>query len=145
MVFVLDLLGLILAFKDGNKKPFMQLGWALAAFCILLAVILNHNQITWGWTEISSVFLGVVAIALWLMWSAEKALWAYMVAMYLSFVPQAVDYWKEPQPDTLWLWLMSIATCLFAVLGAEKYNFANLFVPVAAAILNVAITILCIL
>ncbi len=145
MVFVLDLLGLILAYRDGNKKPYLQLGWAIAAFCIFLAVTLNGNRATWGWVEMASVFLGAVAIVLWLAWSAEKALWAYMVAMYVSFVPLMADYWKTPQPDTLWLWLMTIVSCLLAVLGAEKNDFANLFVPVAAMILNVIITVLCLL
>ena len=145
MVLVLDVLGLILAFKGGNKKPYLQAGWALAALFIFLAVLLNGDQVVWGWTESVSVFLCAAAIVLWITKSALVAQWAYIAAMYISFVPLMADYWKEPQPDTLWLWLWTIIACLLAVLGAEKRDFANTFVPWAAAILNVAITVLCLL
>ena len=145
MVLVLDGLGLILAFKGGNEKPYLQLGWAMAALCIFAAVLLNGNRVMWGWTESVSVLLCCAAIVLWITKSALVAQWAYMAAMYISFVPLMADYWKEPQPETLWLWLMTIVSCLLAVLGAKKYNFANLFVPVAATGLNVIITFLCLL
>ncbi|MDP2655653.1 MAG: hypothetical protein Q8P17_03960 [bacterium] len=145
MVFALDLLGLILAYRGGNKKPYLQIGWAIAAFCIFVAVILNGDQVRWGWTEIISVILCCVAIVLWLTRSALVAQWAYMAAMYISFVPLMADYWREPQPDTLWLWLWTIASCLLAILGAEKRDFANTFVPWAAIGLNVIITVLCVL
>ena len=145
MVFVLDLLGLILAYRGGNKKPYLQVGWAMAAFCIFVTVMLNGSQVNWGWTEIISVVLCCVAIVLWLTRSALVAQWAYMAAMYISFVPLMVDYWKEPQPDTLWLWLWTIVSCFLAILGAEKRDFANTFVPWAAIVLNVIIVGLCIL
>lgn len=145
MVFVLDVLGLVLAYRGGNPKPYLQLGWAFAAFCILVAVVLNKSPFKWGWTESASVVLGCVAIVLWLTMNARVAQWAYMAAMYISFVPLGVDYWKEPQPETLWLWLMTIASCLLAILGAERRDFADTFVPWAAIGINVIITILCLL
>lgn len=145
MVLVLDALGLVLAYRGGNKKPYLQLGWALAAFCIFIAVMLNGSPLGWGWTGTVSVVLSVVAIILWLTMSALVAQWAYMAAMYISFIPLMADYWKVPQPDTLWLWLWTIASCLLAVLGAEKRDFANTFVPWAAIGLNVIITVLCVL
>lgn len=145
MVFALDALGLILVYKDGNKKPFLQIGWAVAMCCVFLAVILNGNQMVWGRTEIISVILCVVAIILWITMSARKALWAYIAAMYISFIPLAVDYWNKPQPDTLWLWLWTIVTCLLAILGAEKRNFAYTFVPWAVIGLDAIIVVLCVL
>ncbi len=145
MVFVLDALGLILAYKGGNKKPYLQIGWAMAAFCIFVAVILNGNIASWGWTETVSVTLCCMAIVLWITKSALVAQWAYMTAMYISFVPLMADYWRQPQPDTLWLWLWTIASCLLAILGAEKRDFANTFVPWAAIGLNTIITVLCLL
>lgn len=144
MVLALDGLGLVLAFKGGNHKPYLQIGWALAGLCIFLAAILNGNQARWGWTEIVSVVFCGVAVVLWLTRSARVAQWAYMTALYISFVPLMVDYWKEPQPSTLWLWLWSVVSCLLAVLGAEKRDFANTFVPWAAAGLNIIIAMLCI-
>jgi len=145
MVLVLDALGLTLAYKDGNKKPYMQLGWALAAVGIFGAVVSSGNEIDWGWIETISVLLCGEAVVLWITMSARTAQWAYMAAMYISFLPQMVDYWKVPQPDTLWLWLMSLVTCLLAILGAEKRDFANTFVPLGAGILNLIITVLCLM
>jgi len=145
MVFALDGLGLILAFKGGNRKPYLQVGWAMAALCIFAAVMLNGEQIVWGWTETVSVILCGIAVVLWVTRSALVAQWAYMTAMYISFVPLMKDYLEEPQPDTLWLWLWTIASCLLAILGAEKRDFANTFVPWAAAGLNAIIVLLCIL
>lgn len=145
MVFVLDLLGLVLAYKDGNKKPYLQLGWAVASVCILTAVALSSNPIGWGYTETISVVLCGVAIILWITTSARAALWAYMAAMYISFFPLMTDYWGKPQPDTLWLWLWTIVGCLFAILGAEERDFARTFVPWAALGLNAIITVLCFL
>lgn len=144
MVLVLDGLGLILAFKGGNKKPLLQLGWALAAACIFAAVLLNDQPTVWGWTETSSVVLCGIAIVLWITRSALEAQWAYMAATYISFIPLMVTYWRAPEPDTLWLWLLTIVACLFAVLGAEKRDFANTFVPWAAIGLNAIIAVLCI-
>lgn len=145
MVFILDFLGLVLAYKDGNEKPYLQLGWAVASVCILVAVVLSGNPIGWGRTETISVILCSIAIVLWITESARAALWAYMAAMYASFFPLMTDYWHEPQPDTLWLWLWTIIGCLLAVLGAEERDFAHIFVPWAALSLNVIITILCVL
>jgi len=145
MVFVLDFLGLVLVYKDGNKKPYLQIGWAFASICILSAVAISGNPIGWGQTETISVILCGVSIVLWITMNARAALWAFMVAMYISFVPLMVDYWEKPQPDTLWLWLWTIISCLLAILGAEKRDFANTFVPWAAIGLNAIISILCIL
>lgn len=145
MVFLLDFLGLILVYKDGNRKPYLQIGWAVAAACILFAVMLTDNPVGWGRTETISGVLCGIAIILWVTMSARKALWAYMIAMYISFVPLMVDYWSKPQPNTLWLWLWTILTCLLAILGAEKRDFANTFVPWAAIGLNAIIAVLCIL
>ena len=145
MVFVLDFLGLILVYKDGNKKPLLQLGWAVASVCILFAVAISGNPIGWGRTETFSVVLCGVAIWLWISLSARAGLWAYMIAMYVSFFPLMADYWSKPQPDTIWLWLWTILSCLLAVLGAEKRDFTNTFVPWAALVLNTIIAILCIL
>lgn len=145
MILVLDGLGLVLAFKGGNDKPFLQIGWTLAAMFIFTAILLNGQPLVWGWTETISVVLCAVAIALWITKGALAAQWAYMAAMYLSLVPLASDYWTSPQPDTLWLWLWTIIGCLLAILGAEKRNFATTFVPIGAIGVNAIIAVLCII
>jgi len=145
MILLLDVLGLFLAYKDGNKKPYLQIGWVLAATCIVLAITLGNSPWQWGWAESISLALCGISTVLWLTLSARVAIWAYMVAMYISLIPLMMDYWQKPQPETMWLWLWTIATCLLAILGAERRDFANTFVPWAAIVLNAVITVLCIL
>ncbi len=145
MILILDPLGLVLVYKDGNKRPYLQLGWLLSAACIVSAITLGKSPWQWGMIENISLGLCLVAVVLWLALSARVATIAYMTAMYLSCVPLIVDYWKEPQPSTLWLWLWTIATCLLAIFGAAKRDFAHTFVPWAAILLNGIIAILCIL
>lgn len=145
MTLLLDVLGLVLVWKEGNKKPYLQAGWACAALCIVLAVTMSDNPWHWGWIESASLFLAGVAILLWLTMSARFAIWAYMSAAYISVAPLMVDYWYTPQPRTLWLWLGVISTCLLAIYGAPKRDFANTFVPWAAIVLNSVIAVLCII
>ncbi|MCR4334054.1 MAG: hypothetical protein NUV60_03545 [Patescibacteria group bacterium] len=143
MSMALDTLGLILVIKDGNTKPFLQLGWAAAGLFVLSAVLMNDNQIGWGLTETLSVLFFGVTVWLWISQTARRALWAYMTARYVAFVPLMAQYWDKPQPDTLWLWLLMVVACLLAILGAEKRDFANTFVPWGAIVMNVFIAALC--
>jgi hypothetical protein len=145
MVLLLDGLGLFLSIKDGNKRPYIQIGWTMAALCIVLAITVNNNPWHWGTMETVSLMLCMIAIVLWRTLSARTALWAYMGAFYISFFPQIVDYWYSPQPDTLWLWLWTVGTCALAIIGAEKRNFTNTFVPWGGLALNGLIAVLCIL
>lgn len=145
MILLLDFIGLVLVIKDGNKKPYMQIGWAAAALCIVLAITLGNSPWHWGWTETTSLVLCGVAVLLWLTLSARIAIWAYMTAMYVSFFPQLLDYWHEPQPDTLVLWIGTVITCLLAIYGAPKRDFTNTFVPWAAILLNAITAVLCVL
>ena len=144
MILLLDVLGLILVCKDGNKKPYLQLGWVLAAACIVLAITLGGSPWHWGWVESASLLFCGIAVILWLTLSARAALWAYMAAMYIAFVPLMANYWYEPQPETLWLWYWTIGTCLLAIYGANKRDFANTFVPWGAIVLNAIVAWLCI-
>lgn len=143
MIFILDFLGLILVYKAGNKKPYIQLGWALASVCILLAITLGKSPWHWGWTENVSFALCGIAILLWLTLNARIAILAYLVAMFASVVPLMADYWKEPQLQTLWLWLSTVGTCLLAIYGADKRDFTNTVIPWAALVLNAMIAVLC--
>ncbi len=145
LIFLLDGLGLVLAYRAGNKRPYLQIGWCFAAFCIVLAITLGKNPWKWGWVETAALILAGVAIVLWLKWSAKKALWAYMAAAYVSTMPLLVDYWNVPQPSTLWLWLWTVGTCLLAIYGSERRDFANTFVPWGALVLNGFIAVLCVL
>jgi hypothetical protein len=143
LVFFLDLLGLVLAWKAGNRKPFIQVGWTVASICILVAIFFSNYEISWGKVETISVLLSLIAIYLWLTKSAGVAMYAYIVAMYTSFVPVMTDYWNVPQPQTGWLWMWTIITCIMSIWAAEKRNWANTAIQWAAIGLNGIILILC--
>lgn len=145
MIMLLDVLGVILAYKDGNKQPYLQIGWTVAATCVVLAIAFGDSPWQWGQTETISLLLCGVATVLWLMMSARAALFAYMAAMYLSTVPLIVDYWRQPQSGTLWVWLWTIVGCALAIYGAPKRDFTYTFVPWAAIVMNGFIALLCIL
>ena len=143
MVLALDVLGLVLAIKDGNKKPYMQIGWVLAATCIFVGAFFSESISVWGLTETISVLMCVVAVILWQTLGPKPGLVSYVTAMWISFVPLAMDYLKEPQSSIAWLWQLTIVSCLLAVVGAEKKDFTNTFVPWGCIGLNVVMWYLC--
>ncbi|MEI9966991.1 MAG: hypothetical protein WDN67_05230 [Candidatus Moraniibacteriota bacterium] len=143
MVLLLDFLGLVLVYRDGNRRPFLQLGWCVAAICILLAVLIGDSPWQWGMVETVSVTICLVAVWLWLTRSAHTALFAYLFAFFVSGMPLAIDFWHVPQPSTLWLWLSTVGTCGLALYGAEKRDMAHLGLPWVAIVLNSILAILC--
>lgn len=145
MVLILDFIGLILVISDGNKKPYLQIGWTISAFCIVSAIIFNDSPWHWGIIESASSILCAISIVIWIKTTAHKALWAYMVASYTSCYPLIKDYWYSSQPETIWIWLCTIAACLLAIYGAPKRDFANVFIPWNAIIINGTLTMLCVL
>lgn len=145
MVMMLEIIGLFSVLKGGNKKPYLQLGWTVAALCVLLALLIGDSPWHWGRTETISLLSCLVVTVLLLKAGARVAVWAYMVAMYVAFIPLMVDYWHTPQPATLWFWLLNITACLLAVYGAQKRDFASTFIPWASIFQNALIALLCIL
>jgi hypothetical protein len=147
MVFLLDGLGLCLAYKvykdrPGAKlsdAPLMQAGWFIASICILAAVLFQSSFIHWGWIETVSFLCCIGSICLWLAKDAASGLWPYMIAMYVSFTPQLADYVREPQPETWWLWFGTIVAALLAIFAADKgkRGLRDCFVPWASLPLNV--------
>ncbi len=144
MVLILDIVGVVLVFNDGNKKPYLQMGWTISAFLVTSAIVLNDNPWHWGMVESVSFALCVISIVIWIKASARKALWAYMAASYISCFPLIVDYWNIPQPATLWVWVCTIGACLLSIYGSKK-DFANVFVPLNAIVANGIIAVLCVL
>lgn len=136
LIFILDALGLVLAYKSGNKRPWIQWGWAVAASLILLATLNNKHTWAFGWVEYICIACCFISVYFWLTEKADRGLMSYIVAVYISFVPQLVDYWDSPQPETWWLWLGSIVACACAIYGAEKKDFVHTFVPWACIPFN---------
>lgn len=142
MVLALDFIGVVLAFRAGNRKPWLQVGWAMAATLIVAAILFRQHVWEWGWIETASALAFLLALCLWWWKSAAHGLGAYMLAMYISCIPQGIDYWNTPQPETAYVWLGSAFASFLAVAGAPKHDYAHVFVPWAAIILNVGFTIL---
>lgn len=140
----LDAVGLFLVIKAGNKRPFLQLGWFIAACCILAAVLLGDSPWHWGMVETTAVVFCLIAVGLWLMLSAEIAIFAFIAAFIIAAIPLMVDYWRNPLPETTWLWVVTVFTCLLSIYGAKKQDVAHTAVPWSAVGLNAFITFLCV-
>ena len=142
MILVLDVLGLILVLRAGNKSPFLQIGWTIAALLIVLAIALNNTLWQWTWIETISVSFCILSIFIWYKISAKYAIWPQMMAAYISFIPQGVDYWSLPQTQTWWLWAGTIVGCLLAIIGSKKQTFENVFIPWGCVILNATVLLI---
>lgn len=145
MVLVLDALGLFLLVKAGHHWPPLQIGWTVAATLIFAAVLYTGQAWAWGVVEYSSI-AGCLCAAL-LYFKGGKAIWAlyaYLVATYISIIPQAVDYWQEPRPETLYIWVWSATGCALALIGLkrEERDQAHMLVPAACLLLNSIMAIL---
>lgn len=142
MVLLLDVLGFLLALKAGNKRPYLQFGWMAAAILIIIAILMNGSSWEWGPIESLSFLFCIVAVIFWLMRSATSGLWFYLIAIYISFIPQAVSYWHSPDTSTWYLWAGSVFTCILAIIAAEKHDSAHVLTPWACVILNLGILLL---
>lgn len=148
MVFLLDGIGLLLAYKVYQENedaglsdaPLMQAGWLIASICILAAVLSQSNELKWGKIETISLLCCIASIALWVTMDAASGLWPYGVAMYASFTPQLTDYLDKPQPETWWLWLGTIVAAVLAILAAQKgkRGIKECFAPWVSLPLNAA-------
>jgi hypothetical protein len=152
MIWVMDITGLWIVVAEGNRKPWLQIGWVFAATSIMTAILIRGGSWKWGNTEFLSLGLCLLAVALWQIlkngFGKKKeaviiGLIFQTLATYISVVPQAIDYWKVPAPETWYLWFFSIVSSLMAVYAAEdRRNPVQVFIPWACAALNVSIWIL---
>lgn len=145
MILIMDVSGLWIACVEGNKRPFLQIGWVGAASLILFAILMKENAWNWGSVETSSFILCALALLLWRALGKKGVLlglFLQSVAVYVSFIPQAIDYWKKPDPSTWYLWFWTIVGCVCAIYAAEKRDAPHTFIPWACIVLNTAIFIL---
>ena len=136
MALLLNTIALIMVYRGGNKRPLLQVGWTAASVCIFVAVCLSQSPFRFGWVETVSLACCAVAVWVWRTKDARSGLPFYMVAAYVSFIPQVSDFWFKPQPETLYVWLWAIVGCTFAIIGAKERNFVSTFVPYGCGALN---------
>lgn len=132
MIFVLDVLGVLIAYQEGNKKPYFQLGWTGSVLCIIFAVWINQDPWHWGWIENISLCLCCITLITWKTKGVHLATWVYIIAMYMVLIPV---FWQLEQG--IWILIWSIETCLLAIYGAPKRDFANTSIPISMLILNI--------
>jgi hypothetical protein len=152
MVWFMDVTGLIIVVAEGNRKPWLQVGWLLAATLIILAIFFRGGNWYWGNIETISTALCVIAFVLWqacnkLQVTKNYGVWVGLalqsLAIFISFIPQGVNYLDHPRPETWYVWFFSIIASLMAIYAAEdRRNPAHVFIPWSCAALNAIIFVL---
>ena len=123
MVLILDFVGLALLLAAGNKEPFIQIGWCLAAILIFFAALKNRGDWKWSRTESWSVGACALAVAIWIATGSVWSLLGYLLAAFISVIPQVAQYWTEKREERIkatWLWVVSAFAILLAIIGSPK-------------------------
>lgn len=149
IVLLLDVVGLYLTYVTGNHEPYIQLGWCFAATLIVIAAWVRKGDWLWTRTETVVLVLCIVSVTVWLTSEAVLvSLIGYLMAAYLSVVPQAKDYLRHPEVarKSAWVWQVSIVAILFplaAKLVEQKYGIGHTLIYYALVVLNVLMATLC--
>ncbi len=142
MILLLDVIGLALVILSGNKEPFIQAGWTLAAIFVFIAACVNRGNWEWTLVETFSLVCCVVSIAVWIMSGSAWSLLAYVFAGYFSAIPQAKQYWLDhvEARKSAWLWVVSCFALALAIFGIPSFSPEYSVVPVGFLLLNVAMS-----
>lgn len=149
IVLVLDFAGLYLAYATGNDEPYIQIGWCVAAALIVLAAWTRKGDWLWTRTDTAVLIICAVSVGVWLTSEAVAlSLVGYLLAAFLSALPQARDYLRHPDVarKSAWVWQVSIIAILFplaAKLVEAKYGVEHTLVYYALISLNVFMAGLC--
>jgi hypothetical protein len=149
IALILDIAGLYLAYAAGNDQPYIQMGWCVAAFIIFMGAWARKGD--WVWTRIDTAVLIIcgLSVAVWLMSSVKLiSLSGYLVAVYVSAVPQARDYLRDPATarKSAWVWQVSMVAIMFplaAKLIEQKYGIEHTLLYFAFIVLNMIMAALC--
>jgi hypothetical protein len=125
MILLNNAVGLAILFrkdKETAEKPYLQMGWFGSSFLVVLAIYFGPNAHTWHWGTVESVSFGACGIALLfrLVKNVAAAMTAYICAVFISTIPIALDYWHQPQPSSIWLWVSTLVACPLAIYGATQ-------------------------
>ena len=149
IVLVLDVVGLYLTYATGNHEPYIQIGWCIAALLIVVAAFVRKGD--WQWTSIDTAVLIICAgsVAVWLTSEAVFAsLLGYLIAAFLSALPQAHDYVRHPDMarKSAWVWQVSAIAIIFPLVAKYvegKSGIEHTLVYWALIGLNVIMSGLC--
>lgn len=149
IVLVLDVAGLYLAYATGNKEPYIQAGWCIAALLIVIAAWARKGD--WLWTRTETFVLTICAVSI-CVWLASEAvlvsLLGYLAAAFLSVWPQAKDYIRHPEVarKSAWVWQVSVLAIMFpliAKLAEHKHGVEHTLIYYALIGLNVIMAVIC--
>ena len=149
IVLVLDMAGLYLAYATGNKEPYIQAGWCIAALLIVIATWKCKGD--WQWTKTESMVLAICVLSVIVCLMSQSvliSLLGYLTAAFLSVWPQAKDYLRHPDVarKSVWVWQVSIVAILFpliAKLVEGKYGVEHTLIYYALIGLNLIMAALC--
>ncbi len=142
MILILDAVGLVLTVLSGNHEPYLQAGWMIAAILIMIAAVLNRGD--WEWTGTETICLVCCAAAggWWVLSGSPWALAGYVVACYISVVPQAKQYVHDLvlARTTAWIWVVSAGASAIAIMGQPEFTPQYLLVPIGMCLLNLGMS-----
>ena len=122
---IMDGVLVALSIRAGNKKPYLFIGWTLAALLVTTGMILKGASWQIGFVEIVSFIGVIIATYFWVTNKSERGLYASAIAMFIAGVPQIVTFWTSPAIDTWWLWAGTALACTFSILASPRLQNAT--------------------
>lgn len=114
-----------LSIRGGNKKPFLFIGWTLAALLITFGILINGAVWQIGFVEMVSIGAVILSVYFWVKDKSEKGLFACAVAMFVAGLPQITSFWHTPATGTWWLWAGTAFVCTLSILGSARWKSAH--------------------
>ena len=139
---MLDYCAVALYIEAGNKKPYLQIGWAMSATFVVAILVINGISWKWDAVEIFSIIATMIATYFWIKNKSEEGLWICATALLFAGIPLACDSWKEPQIETWWLWAGTTLACVLSIVTSPKIDVKNTLVTFSAVIYNIMILLI---
>lgn len=111
-----------LSIKEGNKRPWLFIGWTVTTSITTVGMILKGASFQIGTTEIISILGVITSVYFWIKNKTANALIACAVAMFIAGIPQMVNFWYTPAISTWWLWAGNAIACALSMFGSAKWK-----------------------
>lgn len=122
---LMDGILVVLSIRAGNKKPYLFIGWTLAALLVTTGMFINGAIWQFGFVEMISIGVAILSVYFWITDKSEDGLWACAIGMFVAGVPQIFSFWDVPAINTWWLWAGSGSACVLSILGSAKWKSAH--------------------